>query len=86
MPVVGGKPLGLMRQLVRDYSREGETVWDPCCGGGTTLVAAKELGRKSIGMDLDRAHCEIAGERLRKAQQTTIKFPARVPGKQEVLL
>ncbi len=86
MPVVGGKPLALMRQLVRDYSREGDTVWDPCCGGGTTLVAAKELGRSSIGMDLDRAHCEIAGERLRKTQQTMMKFPAAPRGVQGELI
>lgn len=64
-PVVGGKPLWLMRALVRDYSRPGDLVCDPCCGGGTTLLAAKLEGRRYIGCDIDAAHVEIARERLR---------------------
>lgn len=62
--VVGGKPLSGMLQIVRDYSRSGALVVDPCCGAGTTLVAAKQLGRRSIGIDRDRAHAMISARRL----------------------
>lgn len=61
---MGGKPTGLMRCIVADYSREGETILDPYMGFGTTLLAAKELGRKAIGIEVDEAACEIAAKRL----------------------
>jgi site-specific DNA-methyltransferase (adenine-specific) len=63
-PVVGGKPLSAMEALVRDYTRPGDLVCDPCCGGGTTLVAAKLLGRRFIGGDLDDKHVELARKRV----------------------
>jgi len=58
------KPLALMDHLVGTLSRYGDTVLDPFVGSGTTLVAAKALGRKSIGVELDEAYCEIAAKRL----------------------
>lgn len=64
MPVVGGKPLSLMRALVRDYSRPGDLVCDPCCGAGTTLLAAKLEGRRALGCDIDAAHVKLAVDRL----------------------
>ena len=64
-PVVGGKPLRLMEEIVESYTRPGDLVCDPCMGAGTTLLAAKLLGRQYIGGDLDAAHVEIARERLR---------------------
>lgn len=67
--VVGGKPLSGMLAIVRDYSRRGHLVVDPCCGGGTTLVAAKTLGRHSIGIDRDRSHAEIAARRVSEARE-----------------
>lgn len=63
-PCVGGKPLWLMRALVRDYSRPGDLVCDPCCGAGTTLLAAKLEGRRGIGGDINEAHLELAANRL----------------------
>jgi hypothetical protein len=63
--VIGGKPLWLMERLVEDYTRPGDLVCDPCCGAGTTLLAAKLLGRRWIGGDLDETHVELARERLR---------------------
>lgn len=63
--VPGGKPLALMTQIVEDYSEPGELVCDPCAGAGTTLLAAKLLGRRFIGGDISREHVAIAEERLR---------------------
>lgn len=51
--ILGCKPLGLMRAIVRDYSRPGDLVCDPCAGGATTLLAAAIEGRRSVGAELD---------------------------------
>jgi hypothetical protein len=56
LPISGGKPIWAMRDIVRDYSRRGNVVCDPCCGAGTTLVASILEGRLAIGSDpVDRA-------------------------------
>lgn len=57
------KPLELMRRLVLLCSDPGELVIDPCCGSGTTLVAARELGRPTIGVEAIERHCLTALER-----------------------
>lgn len=64
-PVVGGKPLWLMRALVRDYTRPGDLVADPCAGGGTTALACLLEGRRCVTGDVSLEHAEIAAERLR---------------------
>lgn len=61
---IGGKPEWLMNALVRDYSRPGDTILDPFMGSGTTLLAAKNLGRSAIGIEIDEECCEIAARRL----------------------
>lgn len=50
---IGGKPLDLMRAIVRDYSRPGDLVCDPCAGFATTGIAAEGLGRRFIGAEID---------------------------------
>jgi hypothetical protein len=50
---IGGKALWLMRAIVRDYSREGDLVCDPCAGGATTLLAAQLEGRRAVGAEQD---------------------------------
>lgn len=57
------KPIGTMKWIVNRVSREGETVLDPFAGSGTTLRAAKDLGRKAIGIELEERYCEIAAQR-----------------------
>ncbi len=64
MAVVGGKPLWLMEQLVRDYSRPGDLVCDPCMGAGTTGVACLATGREFVGAEMDQDTFEIARKRL----------------------
>lgn len=61
--VMGGKRTDCMEALVRDYSAPGEIVADPCCGAGTTLLAALMNGRRAIGGDRMREHAEKAAQR-----------------------
>jgi hypothetical protein len=66
--VVGGKPLRSMMAIVRDYSRVGDLVVDPCCGASTTGLAAKKQGRRYVGIDMNEEHCELSARRLRDAR------------------
>lgn len=58
------KPIGTMLFLVQKASLPGETVLDPFMGSGTTLRAAKDLGRKAIGIEIEEKYCEMAVKRL----------------------
>jgi site-specific DNA-methyltransferase (adenine-specific) len=58
------KPLKTMHWLVTKESLPGETVLDPFMGSGTTLRAAKNLGRRAIGIEIEERYCEIAAERM----------------------
>ena len=58
------KPLALMKTLVKRLSNETDTVIDPFMGSGTTLIAAKDLGRPAIGIEIEEKYCEIAAKRL----------------------
>ena len=58
------KPLELIKWIIKNYSKEGDTILDPFLGSGTTAVACKELGRKFIGIEINQKYCEIAERRL----------------------
>ena len=58
-------PLELAYRLVRMFSFVGDTVIDPFCGTGTTMVAAMRAGRNSIGIEIVREYCQMAEQRLR---------------------
>jgi DNA modification methylase len=66
----GGKSLGLMTALVRDYSRPDDIVCDPCAGGGTTLLAAVQTGRRAVGSEMDATTFAKATKRLQNASVT----------------
>lgn len=57
-----------LRWLVRWFTQPGETVLDPFCGSGTTLVAAHEHGRSAVGWDIDAEYCALAEGRLAQQQ------------------
>lgn len=58
-------PLELAYRLVRMFSFQGDTVLDPFCGTGTTMLAAMKASRNSIGVDIDSKYCEMTLRRLR---------------------
>ncbi len=58
------KPLGIIETLVRNSSREGDTVLDPFMGSGTTGVACKNLKRKFIGMELEEEYFKLSEDRI----------------------
>lgn len=58
------KPQGLLRYLIGKL--DAQTVLDPFAGGGSTLLAAKSLGRQAIGVEIDERYCEMIAERLTK--------------------
>ena len=74
--VPGGKQIGPMRSVLRDYTRPGDLVCDPCAGGGTTLLAARMEGRRSIGAEMMPEHYDIARRRLAHLPQGTDRQPS----------
>lgn len=63
-PIVGAKPVELLKQIVRDYSNPGDLVCDPCAGWGSTLIAAAVSGRHAIGAEAVLSTYEAATKRF----------------------
>lgn len=58
------KPVDLFRYLIRTYTRPCELVFDPCCGSGTTAIAAREEGRRFIVGDSSAEYVSVTQRRL----------------------
>lgn len=65
------KPIALMKWCIEFYPNI-DLILDPFMGSGTTLRAAKELGRKAIGIEIEERYCEIASKRCQEPIQESI--------------
>lgn len=62
------KPVELLRYLIRTYSNEDDLVLDPCCGVGSTCVAALMENRQFIGIEKDKGYFNYAKERIERTE------------------
>lgn len=60
------KPVGLLRQLILNSTKMGETVYDPFGGSGSTLIACEQIKRKCVMVEIDPGYCETIIERWEK--------------------
>jgi site-specific DNA-methyltransferase (adenine-specific) len=70
-------PVELADRLIQTFCPPAGMVLDPFCGSGTTLLAARELGRPFYGFDIERKYVKIARERL--AAEKGPQAPPRMP-------
>lgn len=68
------KPRRLIENILMDYSKAGQTIFDPFLGSGTTAVACINTGRNFIGIEKDADYFEIAQKRIKEAQGQTRLF------------
>ena len=61
------KPIKLIQELIEKYTNEGDTIFDPFMGSGTTGVACMQLGRKFIGCEINEQYFAIARKRIEAA-------------------
>jgi site-specific DNA-methyltransferase (adenine-specific) len=73
------KPLSLMRALIDLTTQPGQVVIDPFCGSGSTLVAAKELSRKYLGIEMSVKYVETSNKRLVSLDER-LSFPLDLLG------
>ena len=64
------KPVKLLKKLIEIFTDPGDTVIDPCAGSGSTLRAARELGRNSYGFELDKQFYRLAKDEMLKEPET----------------
>lgn len=65
------KPISILKQLIEIFTDEGDVVIDPCAGSGTTLRAARELGRPSYGFEIDKNFYKQAKEGMLSVDEQT---------------
>ena len=58
------KPIKALQRIIKVHTQEGDIILDPFVGSGTTCVAAEQLGRKWIGIEVDKEYCKIARKRI----------------------
>ena len=78
--IIGGKahptekPVGLMEILIANSTNENDIVLEPFAGAGATCIAARNLKRRFIGIEIDEQYAKIANERLEQAQRQQTLF------------
>lgn len=73
------KPLEILRPLIKSYSDIGDVILDPFTGSGSTLLAAKQLHRSWMGIEMDSTYHRSAVERLTSSTRPAIAPPVRWP-------
>lgn len=68
------KPIALMSYLIKKILPEGKLVLDPCCGSGSTGVAATQLGNPFIGVEVDPKWCRVAEDRIARTSKVNTFF------------
>ena len=69
------KPISLMKMIIEKYTNEGDTIFDPFMGSGSTGIACVQTGRNFIGIEIDPDYFEIAKKRIEVAQmQPRLEF------------
>jgi site-specific DNA-methyltransferase (adenine-specific) len=66
------KPLRLVRRAILASTNEGDLIFDPFCGSGTTGVAAKELGRFFVGAEMEEEFAELAARRIAATERGSV--------------
>jgi adenine-specific DNA-methyltransferase len=72
IPTMYPKPM--IERIIRMSSNKGDTILDPFVGSGTTLLAAESLGRKGIGIDIDKKYKKVIQSRLKKETVSQLKL------------
>ena len=57
------KPVGLLEQMIKEFTEEGDTVLDLYGGSGSTLIACENTGRNCLMMELSKDYCKIIEDR-----------------------
>lgn len=77
------KPVKVLEQLIQVFTDPGDVVIDPCCGSGSTLRAARNLGRSAYGFEIDRNFYSKAKNEMLKVerdpQMSITDFPEVLP-------
>lgn len=74
------KPVSVLKRLIEIFTDPGDVVIDPCCGSGTTLRAAAELGRSAFGFEIDRNFYQRAKDEMLKFEKDNQMSFADFPG------
>lgn len=77
------KPVGAISKLLATYAGSSASVVDPFCGSGTTLVAARALGLRAVGIEIEERFCEVAALRL---SQQRLEFSQSVTAPEQLAL
>ena len=68
-------PVDLPTWFIKLFTASGDIVLDPFIGSGTTAVAAKQMGRRYAGIDVNEEYCQVAKERLMRIQRRLLEDP-----------